>query len=311
MLSGLSSRLKKLIYQNLEVRTFVVTRLLEKEIIERVVLIAGKEQIDITRRHSMICLDPFCVAVWLPPELLSSLDPVRARIRFVKGKNTRSVLSLTLVEKIEENQTTLLLYRVTKAASYQLNPLFCFLTLFFFLRNKTTTYWQRKCIAALYAYPRKIISITYQDKNYCNIFPMDIQGHIPESGLYILGLRTTNQVLEKVLLTKKIVIADTHQADIKTIYALGRHLSISPPPVETLPFSTSNSELFSFPVPSFSSSYMEVEIIENRKMGYHMLLVGRIINTKRTLPNPSSLYHVHLLEFLHSGYENTGSNIRY
>lgn len=311
MLSRLFAPFKKLIYKNLEIRAFVVTRLHENEIKEKVFLLAGSQQINITKRHCMICLDPFCVAIWLLPEQVSSFDPINVSILFKKEKSKRSLLSLSLTEKIEEKTTVLLIYRVKQANSYQLNPFYRFLTLFVFLRNKTTTYRQRKFIAALYAYPRKIISVSYKEDNYYNIFPMDIQGHIPESDLYILGLRTTNLTLTKILATKKIVIADTHKADIKTIYSLGRHLSSSPPQIESLPFSTSNSELFNFPVPDYSSSYKEVEIIQNKKLGYHMLLLGRIINSKQTEPDPSLLYHVHILEFVDSGYDNVGTNIHY
>ena len=140
---------------------------------------------------------------------------------------------------------------------------------------------------------------------------MDIQGHITESGLYILGLRTTNLALNKIIASKKVVIGDTHKADIKTIYDLGKHSSKDPAPLETLPFSTVNSELFHFPVPDFSSSYKEVEIIRNRLLGYHMLLVGRVINTKQTDPDPSSLYHVHIFEFMDSGYKDLSNNVHF
>jgi len=118
--------------------------------------------------------------------------------------------------------------------------------------------------------------------------------------LYILGLRTTNLTLGKILSTKRLVISDTNKADIKTIYALGKHGSSAPPPLESLPFTVSKSEIFGFPVPDFSSSYKEVEIIQHRELGYHMLMLGKIVNAKETLSEPLLLYHVHILEFLNS-----------
>lgn len=301
--------LKKMIYGDLKVSAFVVTRLFDHEIKESVFLTNGTSSIDITKRHSMICLDPFCVAVWLLPEQFNSIDPATVDILFKKGKNLKAKLSLSLIEKIEEDNATLLLYRANQASCYQLNAFSRFVTLFRFLKNKTTTYRQRKFIAALYSYPRKIIVVSYKEDNYCNIFPMDIQGYIPDSNLYILGLRTTNLTLGKILSTKKLVISDTNRADIKTIYSLGKHGSSAPPPIESFPFAVSNSEQFNFPVPDFSSSYKEMEIIEHRELGYHMLLLGRIINAKDTLPEPSLLYHVHILEFMQSGYPNAGKDI--
>ncbi len=306
---SLLSPLKKLIYGDLNVSTFLVTRLFDHEIKESVFLRAGTANIEITKRHGMICLQPFCVAVWLNPEQLETFDPATVKIFFKKGKTLKAKLSLSLVEKIEEGNTALLIYRVSHASCYQLNPLYRFVTLFRFLKNKATTYRQRKFIAALYSYPRKIIVVSYKEENYCNIFPMDIQGHIPESELYILGLRTTNFTLNKILATKKVVISDTNKADIKTIYDLGRHGSSAPPLLDSLPFSVSASERFNFPVPNFSSSYKEVEIIQHRELGYHMLMIGKVVNAVQALPDPSLLYHVHLFEFVNSGYQNAGKDI--
>lgn len=305
---GLLSPVRKKIYGNLPLRAFVVTRLHESEIKERVFLKTKNSEWDITRSHSMICLDPFCVAIWLSPENThSALNEVM--IKFKKGDKLLSKLRLTLLDKIPDTKSCLLLYRVKRSGCYQLNFFSRFLTLYRFLKNGTSTYGQRKTIAALYSYPRKIISVSYKEKDYCNIFPMDIQGYIPESGLYILGLRTTNLTLDKIIANKKVLIADTHKADIKVIYDLGKHGSSAPPPVESLPFSITDSEVFNFPVPDYSSSYKEIEIIHHRKLGYHMLLVGKVINQKETIQDPALLYHVHLMQFVNSGYGDNGNHI--
>ena len=138
---------------------------------------------------------------------------------------------------------------------------------------------------------------------------MDIQGYVAEGGLYVLGLRTTNIVLEKILASKKLVIADSGDADINTVYQLGKHASASPPALHEFPFKTFESEKLKFPLPEFVNTYKEVEIIHHRKMGYHMLLVARVIHSAQVLEDPSSLYHVHLLEFMKSGYENVSDAI--
>ena len=303
------SPIKRMIFGDLRVSAFVVTRLLDTEIKESVSLQVSTMEIDITKRHSMICLAPFCIAVWLSQAQLGSINPKTAKILFNKQKKIRAKLKLSLIEKIEEGNTVLLLYKACHASLKQLNPFSRFITLSRFLRNKDTCFRQRKFIAALYTYPRKIIVVSYKEKDYCNIFPMDIQGHISESDLYILGLRTTNLALSKILATGRIVISDTNKAGIKTIYALGRHGSSAPPPLKSLPFEVGDSELFNFPVPDFSSSYKEVEIIQHRKLGYHMMLLGKVVNTKETIPEPSLLYHLHILEFINSGYVNEEKNI--
>ncbi len=306
---GILSFVKKLIYGPLSVRTFVVSRLFPQQITQEVSMSVAGADIDITRNHCMICLDPFCIAVWLKPGQLESGKDKDAALIFRNGEKKRARMNVTLKERIEEGGASLLLYEVKKAACFQLNPFSRFITLFFFLKNKTSTYRQRKYIAALYSYPRKIIVVSYKEEGYCNIFPMDIQGKVPGANLYLLGLRTTNITLEKILRSGKLVVSDTANADIKTIYSLGSHLSKNPPALQDLPFSTHDSDIYGFPVPEFASSYDEVEIIQSRELGYHKLMIGRIINTKRQEALNADLYHLHIMEFLHSDYEEFTSEI--
>jgi hypothetical protein len=174
----------------------------------------------------------------------------------------------------------------------------------YFLRSKANTYYSRKVISAMYSYPRSIIIVSYRDDNYCNIFPMDIHGYIEEEDMYILGLRTTNVTLDKILTAKKVVVCDTNDVDINTVYDLGKHSSKSPTAPDHLPFKTTESELFKFPVPEFVGSYKEIEIITNKKMGYHMLMVGKVLNKKQIKDNPSSLYHIGFLEFQKGNYKS-------
>jgi flavin reductase (DIM6/NTAB) family NADH-FMN oxidoreductase RutF len=172
------------------------------------------------------------------------------------------------------------------------------------IRSKKNTLYSRKVISALYAYPRSIIIVSYRDENYCNIFPMDIHGYIAEEDMYILGLRTTNVALNKILETKKVVICDTDTVDINTVYTLGKHASASPTPISELPFGITGSELFGFPVPDFTGSYKEIEVVQHRKMGYHMLMVGKVVNSKSIKPKTSSFYHVGFLQFETGTYKS-------
>ena len=302
MLSRINSLLKKIIYPKRDVRAFVVTRLSPEEIKEKVFIKYNDQRINISERHGMICLEPFSLAIWLSPAELEMFDPVEITVMITKNDKTRAKLDLTLIEKTTEDNIVLLLYRVAEVKCFQGNPFYRFITLAWALKNRTSNYRERKFIAAFYTYPRKVIAVSYKEENYCNLFPMDIQGHVVESNLYLLGLRTTNITLNKILDTKKLLISDTSAADIKTIYSLGRHYSATPPKLEELPFSTSESKLLKFPVPDFAASYKELEIIRNVKIGYHMLLVAKIVNAEQVKRDTRSLYHIHFFEFNGSGY---------
>ncbi|HVW16574.1 MAG TPA: hypothetical protein VHB54_22270 [Mucilaginibacter sp.] len=294
----------KLFFKDHIIRTFYITRLTDSQVEEKVLLKQKTGLIDITLRHSMICLDPFCVSVWMKEDEMQFIDPQEADVFFVKGNKTNANIRLEMIESISTEHGALLLYQVKNAKNYQLSRLHRLILFRYFLRSKKNTYHHRKVISALYSYPRRIIIVSYQDDNYYNIFPMDIQGFISEENLYVLGLRTTNITLGKILEAGKVVICDTDSVDIETVYNLGKHSSSAPTPKEKLPFGTMPSELFGFPVPDFAGSYKEVEIIRSRKMGYHMLMVGKMINSKELKHEHSSLFHVGFLQFQGSNYES-------
>lgn len=294
--------IKNIFFKNTDIKTFFVTRLKEEEVNEEISLLQEGFRIDITNKQSMICLDPFCIAVWLPENQLYLLDPEKVVIEFTRGRKINALLNVSLIEEMDTENGSLLLYKLDSVKNYQLNPLHRLALFAWLLRSKKNTYQSRRVISALYSYPRKIIIVSYQDDEYCNIFPMDIQGYIPDEGLYILGLRTTNVTLNKIIGAGKVVICDTDAADLDVVYNLGRHPSVSPTQKQEMPFKTTDSDLFKFPVPEFSASYKEVKIIAHRKMGYHMLLVGKVAHQQVFKPDAASLYHVSFLQFQQGDY---------
>ena len=296
--------IRKIFFKGDKIKTFFISRLRQSQIQESVFLKTGDSTLDISKHHGMICLDPFCVAVWLPSRQLAAIADKATTIQFKKGGKLNASINVSVIEKIVTTNGALILFKIEKVKNYQLNPLHRLVFFAYLLRSPKNTYNSRKVINALYSYPRSIIIVSYLDETYCNIFPMDIHSHIEEEGLYILGLRTTNVTLDKILAAKKVVVCDTDSADINIIYDLGKHSSTSPTPIEKMPFSTRSSDLFGFPVPDFSGSYKEIEIIQHRKMGFHMLLVGRIANVKQIKPDPSSFYHISFLQFQNSNYNS-------
>ncbi|MCR8559974.1 hypothetical protein KXD93_20145 [Mucilaginibacter sp. BJC16-A38] len=298
------SFINKLFFNNKKIRTFYITRLQPGEVEEKVFLKNGEYRADITATNSMICLDPFCMAAWLTTEQAVLTSNQEAEIHFVKGIWHNAVIYVSLIEKIPTDHGVLFLFKVEKVKNHQLSALHRLVLFAYFLRSKANTYYSRRVISAMYSYPRSIIIVSYKDDNYCNIFPMDIHGYIEQEDMYILGLRTTNVTLNKILEAKKVVVCDTSDVDINTVYDLGKHSSKSPTSPNQLPFKTTESELFKFPIPEFIGSYKEIEIIANRKMGYHMLMIGKVLNKKKRKENPSSLYHVGFLQFQKGNYES-------
>jgi len=296
--------IQKLFFRNAKITTFGITRLSPQQVEEQVFFKQGKRIIEITKHHGMICLDPFCVAVWLSKDEMKQVDVKSGTMQFMGNGKLNATIEVSLIEKISTDNGELLLYKVGRVKNYQEGILHRQLLFRYFLRSKKNTYHHRKVISALYSYPRNIIIVSYRDDEYYNIFPMDIHSYIAEEGIYLLGLRTTNVTLDKILKAKKVVVCDTDTVGIDTVYALGKHPSADPTKVSDMPFKVSESEQFGFFVPDFTGSYKEIEITANRKMGYHMLMIGKVVNEKKLKPESSSLYHVGFLQFRQSGYQN-------
>jgi flavin reductase (DIM6/NTAB) family NADH-FMN oxidoreductase RutF len=294
--------IKKLLFNGGAIKTFFITRLQESQIREKVFLNVAGKNFDITRNNSMICLDPFCMAAWLPAAEANTVKPNTATIEFKEDQTLNASINVSLIEKIETGKGSLLLFRVENVKNHQLNILKREMLFRYFLRSKKNTYDSRKVVSAMYSYPRSIIIVSYADDEYCNVFPMDIHGYIEEEGIYLLGLRTTNITLDKILNAGKVVVCDTDTVDINSVYNLGKHSSTAPTPVDQLPFGTLKSEVFGFPVPECAGGYKEIEIFDHKKMGYHMLIMGRVINNKVLKSNPESLYHVGFLQFQTGDY---------
>ena len=294
--------LRKLLFKDKIIRTFAITRLHDNEVQENVFLKNGSQSIDVSKHHAMICLDPFCVAAWLSNDEATSIDPGKVKMQFKSKNGLNAEIAVSFIEQIPTPKGQLLLYKIEGVRNHQLSPLHRLALFGYFLRSKANTFYSRRVISALYSYPRRIIIVSYSDESYYNILPMDIQGFIEEENMYLLGLRTTNLTLDKILEAKKVVVCDTDEVELETVYNLGKHSSKTPTQKSELPFRVSDSEKFGFPVPDFTGSYKEIEIIQHKKMGYHMLMIGKVINAKKIKPNPSSLYHVGFLQFNKGNY---------
>jgi len=296
------SLLTRIFFKNKTPKQFLGTQIPKDRIDERVFLKNCKKRIDITQRHGIACQTPFHLAVWFRKDEGDLSGANDHEVEIVKGEKRLSWLKLSAVHRIELDDGIIVLYRIEKSKCYQLSSIHQYVLLKYYYRKNNTTYQEREIYGALYTYPRNIIVVSYREDGYFNIFPMDFQCYVPEANIYMLGLRTTNITLDKMINTKKVVISDTGSADFKTIYSLGAHHSSAPPNVEQLPFAVSESEKFRFPIPGFSSSYKEVELLGNYKLGSHMFLYGKVVNDKKIKNEVAPMQHVHFFEFQNSQY---------
>jgi hypothetical protein len=300
MIAPLKALVGRLLFQDRSKTKFIASRLSPNEISEKVFLLNDKYEAEITWEHCIVCHSPFYVAVWAEDRLPASAD---ARLQVRKNGKVQTAVALKLNQEIEFHRHAVLVYEIINASCYQL-PYWrqYILQKRYFLYKKKDTFLQGMAYAAMYSFPRRVITVSYKEDGYFNIFPMDFQCFIERSNTMLLGLRTTNTTLGKMLAMKRVVIADTTSVDLKTVYDLGRNHSASPPTVDELPFGVIKSERFQFYVPDFSAAYREFEIVKHFELGTHTMMIATAVNSVKLRNDQSYIHHLHFFEFVNSDY---------
>jgi flavin reductase (DIM6/NTAB) family NADH-FMN oxidoreductase RutF len=288
---------------NKKAKQFSAVRLADDEVQEKVCVTNGGHTLDITQKHNIACQSPFCIAICFTAVEFAMFDAANLFVEIKKGNKTRSSLKLSRLQTHTINGVVLAWFIIEKATCCQLNFLSRYIALKYSFRKNNTTLPERNIFGALYSYPRKIIVVSFKHGDYYNIFPMDFQCYIKEAGIYLLGLRTTNITLQKIIEQKKFVISGTGTANLKTILSLGAYHSNAPPAIKELPFETVNSEVHQFPVPAFTDGYKELELVANFPLGSHTLLIGKLINEKLAVQPAGNFYYVHFFELAGSNYK--------
>ena len=144
---------------------------------------------------------------------------------------------------------------MTACSIRHINPLKVQLLYWKFFRKPDISFEKLKAIAAAYSYPRRVRIISFRENaDYNYVFPMDLLADIRQSGIFLLGMRHSNQVLTKITTTNRIVVSEVPAEYKPVIYKLGRNHSASPPPLDELPFRTLPSQEFGFYIPEWAES---------------------------------------------------------
>jgi len=132
--------IQKLFFRNAKITTFGITRLAPQQVSEQVFFKQSGQSIDVSKHHGMICLEPFCVAVWLSNEETKQMDVHSGKLDFVSGNKLNASVKVSLIESIPTDHGQLLLYKVGKVTNYQQSLLHRQVLFRYFLRSKKNTY---------------------------------------------------------------------------------------------------------------------------------------------------------------------------
>ncbi len=290
--------LKKLFYKNVSVVEYSGITIRDT-IQEKVYLKINNQLIDVSAYHWVLCLQPLIFGVWISKQDgnrdISINKPFSLLFRESNPSKKLADVSLSLFNIIEEQNGKLLLLKAEKSKIWHTTVFETILLYLFFYRKPGFNFKKFKLYVSAFSYPRQVRMVSFQNKDYYNIFPMDLAGPVAGANYYVFGLRHTSKALKEIINEKKLVVSEVPSDYKKIIYELGSHHSSTPPPLNQLPFQAILSKHFCFPVPKWAEKYNEIRIVHTMNLGSHMMLWGQSENEEIINPQKSNLYHIHFL----------------
>jgi flavin reductase (DIM6/NTAB) family NADH-FMN oxidoreductase RutF len=292
--------LQKIVYRNTGIIQYPGVTI-EDSVDERVLLKTTGSITDVSSTHWVLCLEPLTFGIWVSKEMYRENETYHLIVESKgnSGKQQRKLAEakLVLTNKIEEPDGILLLLIIESCKLFHVPPAESWLLYRIYFRKPGFSFHQFKSYSIAYSYPRKVRIISFREGDYFNIFPMDLVGTV--NNRYLFGLRHTNQSLQRIIQTKKLVVSEIPFQYKPLIYQLGTHHSSAPPSLEQIPFKTIPSKDFGFPVPEWAEKYNEISITQTLSLGSHMLLYGITKNEETISPKAGHFFHIHFLLHLY------------
>jgi hypothetical protein len=284
---------------------------LNDQIREKVYLQTADQVLDVSGNQWLLGLDPRVIGIWIEKKELTGMVAGPAGYTlYIRDlaptdqeditRNALGVLRMEYFNEIEEDNGTLFLFKVLASDIHHIDMIRARLLYQKFYKKPGVDFERLKAVVAAYTYPRRvrIISFRFDDSNNY-IFPMDLLADIRPSGKYLLGMRHSNQVLQRIMDVKQIVVAEAPARYKPLIYQLGRNHSAAPPPLDQMPFGVIPTRQFGYYLPDWVESYKEIRIGKTLDLGSHMLLLGDWTKDEILQPPTPRLHHIHFLYFLH------------
>jgi len=297
---------RKFLFGDSEIREFVPIAM-NGSIREQTILLAGRDQLNVSDSHWLLALDPVVFGFWFTDAEL--IGKVRQNIAgctilfcdSLPGGRKEKVASarLSFFDTIEERDGTLFLFSLKESSLFHLDALRTMIMYRKYYRKPNLNWFKFKALTAAHSYPRRVRIISVGKGKDYNIFPMDLLGNIAQQHRFIFGLRHSNRSLPEIIGQGKLVVSEASPEHKTVIYQLGKHHLSNPPLPEKLPFGIIESENYGFYVPDWVDNYKEVTIKKAIDLGSHMLLWGTWDKEKIFRPETAHLYHIHFLQYLH------------
>ena len=251
--------------------------------------------IDVTRRHSMACADPFTVCIALDDkEKLTETELGRLSLKFCERDGQRRVLG-----KISLNgkQTTdklpggaqLILFEARSSANYCLPKARIwahYLLHRYSLWRKVDSagikmsFLERRAVMVMFIRPHPVVLVSLDSEAGGNIFPMNIMGDLGQN-YFAFALKNSRLAARLVERAGRVALSDVPLSQTSMAYRLGVNHGKAAVDWNELPFATKASATFKIRVPIFANRVRDMEIEKIHNLGSHTFFIARIIHDER------------------------------
>jgi flavin reductase (DIM6/NTAB) family NADH-FMN oxidoreductase RutF len=132
------------------------------------------------------------------------------------------------------------------------------------------------CLFVSYICPRPVVLVTVVDGNASNIVPMDLIGPIGARH-FSLALHSTSTAAPLLERSRRVALSSIPAEQTEVAYKLGKNHKEASVDWEQLPFATTPSGEFGFPVPRFSLRVREMQVEAVRTLAGYKLFLATII----------------------------------
>jgi hypothetical protein len=262
--------------------------------------------LDVTRRHSMACADPFTVCLAFDEGQGPRENEIsRLSLKFREQGGQKRVLGeISLDPKsakvIPASGTDLFLFEAQSSKNYCLPKIHI---LAHYLRHRyllwrkidiagiKMSFLERRAVMVMFIRPHQVVLLSLCDEVGGNIFPMNIMGDLG-NGYFAFALKEFRLAAHLVERAGRVALSSVPLSQTSVAYKLGANHRRTSIDWDELPFATKMSSELHIPVPAFAQRVREMEIEAVRKLGSHIFFVARIIRDE-TFAGSAGLCIVH------------------
>jgi flavin reductase (DIM6/NTAB) family NADH-FMN oxidoreductase RutF len=249
---------------------------------------------DVTADHTVASLKPLTIA--------TSLDAGERPVLEYRDSSTGQllgVLRLVRTASVDAEETSLTLYHVAngeqRCLGWPRRPWNAWLQSRAMSKSRAPHHLAMDAAAVqqlmiAYLCPRPVVLVSVDAPGHRNIFPMDLIGPLQRSGLFSLGLRSTNVSMSVMREARRVALSDVPATMKKVVYQFSEHHKQPPADWNALPISARLSREFAIPAVATALRIRELSIVHSQEIGSHMFFLGRVVSDEN-LVEGEQLHH--------------------